>query len=672
MTRTLLIRATCLVTTMYLSTALAQDGPADNYAVLSANELVDVAAQLKDRGNLTGQVRDSIAKRAVILITENSQQFTDGATLAKLAKLGESAIPLLSNEERQALENALAAADSPSAHFDWVHFEVALMQESGASRAEINERVAEWIEDVGIEKLTVEKARWCLEQSLPQDASRNEFFVIWTGNIAAPVSGEYVFSVANANSNKSGPLGEVVRHSISVMIDGRQVVNATPESWDWQGERIQLEAGTSTSIEVAMSYYAITPTYGDSPHALLYWQGPGIDRSIMPPSAFASAGQEGGLQAVYRWFENGGLQESVRREPNIEFAWAGVRNVAPRRPELIVQLKNQLFELATNPTYLDQLVGPAEKRPAHKHVYFRNYFSTEYLTCAQRRAFLALLDQNPQLLEQADSTEILRLYQSLRFGDESRAVEMLGTWLQSTDAEPTFSADFFDSNRRFYRTIALYLKWRGGDLVEEFEEKFLVTPEDECCLPAAYSLSYCYLMSGAMEEWAEKLDDKLADESLSVKQRAGWLLARAQAAELESCDSDRFVECKGNLLRGRKWLDDATLIAEDPQVRLRAEKEVLTRTASTGSLKYTLTRIEELVGEYTQPTMQTQMTEWREQVMQLAQNREREKEQAAQLAKQSYRAELERRRTEAAAAGDTATAANYEAILGSVDVSPEQ
>jgi hypothetical protein len=680
-----MLKYSSLVCCAIISMSLVSSGfcqgevPAD-YSDLNAPELIAEADRLKSVGELNEERRVSLGKRAVDLLSNNEEGPHTNNQLARLAKLSEPAISSLTVEQQQLLESALssiefdandAELESIDPYYDWIHFQIASMKNSGASQQEIGERVAAWIEEVGLEQLSIEKTRWCLEQCLPQLGDRSDFSVAWEGVLVAPTSGEYTFSVFPGSSNKSGPLGECV-HSLSVKIGDQQAVNATPESWSWEGETIQLEAGESYPFEAQMTYSAAVPNYGDSPHAILSWKGPGFSRSVVPASAFRAAEQESGLQATYRWFENGGLQESIRSEANIEFAWAGTKNIAPRDSELVAKLKNRLFELATEPEYLASLIGPQDERPAHKHVYFRNYFCAEYLTCAQRRGFLSAINQQPELLRQADATEILRLYQSFRFGDELEAVKVLGNWLHlNGDVSPQFSDNFFDSNRRFYRTIALYLKWRGSDLQEKFEQDYLLTSEDECSLPVAYSLSYCYLMGGVMGEWIAKLDERLADQTLTAKQRIAWLLARAQAAELEMCSSDRFVECEGRLLAGQQWLDEARLIA-DPDDRLATEKELLTRLASSGSLDSTLSRINELLDRSDQPSQRQELTQWQTQVTQLTERRDTLREDAAAEADLAYRKDLEKQRDAAIASGDDATAASYSEILNSAEITPQQ
>ena len=546
--------------------------------------------------------------------------------------------------------------------YDTVHSQVAEMQAAGESHDATQAVVEQWLAGRDINQVRIEPARWCLEQCLPQKSDRNEFSVTWTGEITAPVTGQYVFSVCPINVNKSGP-GETVKHSMSFFVDGKQVVNATPDKWQWQGDPIQLQANQSVPLRVEMSYSSTDGTYGDSPHALLYWQGPGLARQIVPTDALNPPENNAhGLQADYRWTEAGRPQQAVLQDPNIEFAWATCRDVAPSNRATVDTLTNQLWEACTNPAYLaEQTQEPA---PKHGHVYFRNYTSNEFLSMARRREFVQLLLQSPELLKRADETQILRLYHVLRFGDSDAALDMLGTWMQQRpNVEPQIAADFFDANQRFYRTVALYLVFRAADIQgsQTLQDRYLSMGDGSCCLPAAYTLGYSNLMAGKIDEWIEQIESHLADPACVGDKRVNWLLARGHAEEIRGGPAERRYVPISRVSDGLPWIDEAALAAESDSTRVRIIRERVARLASMRKWDTTLVELNGLTRRGGDDAALADRL--RSNVSQLQTAIATQMENERWSAFKSHVDELQRRREAAAARGDSSALARYDQLI---------
>lgn len=551
--------------------------------------------------------------------------------------------------------------DPTTASFDQIHARIAQMQSAGDARQSTQELVEQWIQAIGIDKLTVEKARWCLEQSLPQKADRKEFTALWTGTLMPPRTGQYVFSVSPININKKGPPDEVVRHTIKVWVDGQQIIDASPQNWNWQGTPIQLQASQSVSLRVELIYYSSDGTYGDSPHALLFGEGPGIARHIVPTEVLSPPDGEGrGLRAEYRWMDAGQEYLVVQRDPNIEFAWATCRDVAPRNPELITALTERLWQLATEPAYLASQV--AEQPPAHAHPYFRNYTSLQFLSMSQRRQFIHLLLQDPRLLDRADQKQILRLYHSLRFADEKAALDVLGLWMQQhTDSTPEIAQDYFDANMRFYRNVALYLAFRApnSEHYQSLQDKYLETIDGRCCLPVAYSLAYYHFLMGKLDVWLKRIDEKLKDESIVGEKRVNWILARAQAQEIRYGGSYRFEIPRVDPLAGTNWLTEAHLVAENDATHVRVYREEIARLAAANSERRAQELLTALVGRIPAAELQDWQTKT-EAVLKAWGDRQKEDE---QVARDMYVDVLIQRKEEAAAQNDQEAVARYDMLL---------
>lgn len=561
----------------------AQEGTTE-YESHSGSELVLEVDRLRSLNQFSGTAKELAARRAVALLSDEAGSSLENDVIPKLAKISEPAIEDLSPEERKTLEAAIgnvefdpgeSEAGPLNPYYDWIHFQVTMMKESGAPSVQINERVAGWIEEVGVERLSVEMTRWCLEHVLPQMEQRNAFEVTWVGQITPPASGSYKFSTSPINVNKNLQGNEVVEHSISVQINGNEVLAAGPQNWDFEGDAVELDSSRAASIAVKVSYRSTDNRYGDSPHAMLYWEGPGITRTIVPSTVFQIPnGSENGLHATYSWTENSQPKEHTQTDSNLEFAWATCRNVAPHNSRLVDTLSDRLFEHCTDESYISSLLLPGNERPSHEHVYFRNYFGSEYLSCAQRGQFSTLLLENPDLILLANEIQLVRLYHSLRFGDTDKALDLVATWLQSkTLGEVQLGGNFFDANRRFYRTLALYLTVRTPGQAEHLQERYLELENGSCCVPVAYILGFAHLINNRIDEWVAFLDEKLSDEFLSGDTRATWLMARAQAAELRRSPGGREYQDEGQLLAGFDWLTEAQLVAEDISLQNRVVQE---------------------------------------------------------------------------------------------------
>ena len=74
-------------------------------------------------------------------------------------------------------------------------------------------------------------------------------------------------------------------------------------------------------------------------------------------------------------------------------------------------------------------------------------------------------------------------------------------------------------------------------------------------------------MQGNILPWIERLEARLADESLTGDRRVNWLLARAQAEEIRRGRPHEHYLTVERPLAGRAWIEEATLVAESEGVR---------------------------------------------------------------------------------------------------------
>jgi len=110
------------------------------------------------------------------------------------------------------------------------------------------------------------------------------FSVTWAGQVKPSQTGAYTFSISPINvSSEYPPLPS--RQWMTVSINGQQVINATPENWAYEAEAVQLSANELVPLEVTYRYECSEQNSGRPPSALLFWQGPGFERTIVPATA---------------------------------------------------------------------------------------------------------------------------------------------------------------------------------------------------------------------------------------------------------------------------------------------------------------------------------------------------------------------------------------------------
>jgi hypothetical protein len=244
-----------------------------------------------------------------------------------------------------------------------------------------------------------------------------------------------------------------------------------------------------------------------------------------------------------------------------------------------------------------------------------------------------MLAQNRKLLEHVSQQELLRVYRQFRFGAEDQAMDLLSTWMElNADIAPKIALDFFDENRQTFAELAFHLTQQLPDAYRELERN-LAMPDGRCSLPVAYVLAYAYPMSGNYRGWFEFLAEKLDDESLVGDPRVNWLLARAMAAESTHATLGQRSGGRLRLSSANDWLDEADLVAEDPNTRLRIWKERIARMVA----RHRWSDAEQELATQQAPP------EWRQQVAQLKKVAQRKAENERKLSAASFVAELERR-----------------------------
>jgi hypothetical protein len=492
------------------------------------------------------------------------------------------------------------------------------------------------------------------------------FLVSWTGSIRAPREGVYTFSVNPIDVNSVDRTASY-RQSMVVTIKGQTVIDASPEGWRHVGDPIELAAGEQAPLEVSYRYGVEgTPSYLlKAPSALLYWEGPGISKRIVPADVLrVPDGSKNGLLATYRRLIDGSYErigEAV--ESQVDHLWLEKHNFFTGHGDLQSTLADHFYARMSDPAYLARWEdGEGATPPEHCLIKRPSYAS--YLTAERRVEFLLLLAGREKSLRKLTPSAASAIYLRFRHGAEDAAIEFLGSWMQSNpDGNVMIAADWYAANRALYRNLAVQVSVQSSRHIEALFTEYLETSDGDCSLPAAYTLAYGRLMTGRMKEWLEYLDARLEDNELTGDRRVNWLLARAHAEQVRTGPPERHYYRPDVLWRGQEWIDEARLVAESEPIRYRAEIEKIGQHASAGRIKVASDQLEELAGTLIDASLITRAAKHEADLAQLTALRDERVARRPQRTREAYRRAIAEHLELAERRGDVATAEQLKPLL---------
>ena len=667
-----------------------------DYQALTPDELVAEADRLAEAsGEVPAEKAEALSARALVLLSA-----ADGAksvasdTWSRLVDLAKPRLKSLSRDQREELATKLLSVPDhvSGLTFEELRSQVALKKTIAGASTPTARLIENWLSDRDFNGLSLTELAWCLQHTLPNDTERKEFSATWSGLLTPPHSGTYDFSVSPINVNSTGRLS--VEHSITLSLGGKEILNTTPKpseaeqptlasrrsrrrrlqptpaEWHWQGEAIELEAGVPVPLQVVMKYRTSEINEAHSPSAMLFWEGPAVDHQPVPAQVLSGPTGNGELRAEYRWSTKAGEKVVVQDNPSIQFAWSTSARVAPANGPLTTRLTDELFELATDPAYLDDCAAGRSM-----HIYFENVSSTEYLSHSQRQQFLDLLLSRPDLLDRISQQQIVPLYRRLRFGIEEEALDLLGHWMQlRPDITPHISTNFFRENRRDYRDIGLLLVQFPSHR-QRLQDRYAIGEDGRCVLPAAYALSFAESSVNrrdsavrvspreidSQQGWGEFLTEILADNSLQGDLRANWLLARATHEEIKGSSARVDGSLRIPVWAGRSWIDEASLVAESPTVNHRLAKERIARWVAQREWK----RAEQEIRKSNGPSTWRAEVDHHRNLVEKQLAHERARSESALLS------EMERRLSLAQSSGNKTEANRYQQYLEAITRSQE-
>jgi hypothetical protein len=495
---------------------------------------------------------------------------------------------------------------------------------------------------------------------------KGSFTVRWEGQITAPQTGPYTFSISPVNtSHVSGDYS--LAQSMQVTLNGQEIIAATPDEWTVSSAPVQLTAREPVAIRVDFAVESIDlPKY--AAHAMLSWEGPGIATTIIPADRFTVVdGGENGLQATYSWKSDGNGVSVSRVDDNIDFAWTSSDVIVSGDTTIKEDLLAEAWEKQTSAEYLDTLLGADGKVRMHSWT-IDPYFSSQNLSSTQRQDFLKILLNRPELLDAYTSRRIVNLYRAYRMGATETALDVFGRWAvgnasgECDIAEDLENPGFDWENRKAYHTMAMSVTQELPTHAGRLQNEFLEMSDGSCCLPVAYTLGYSYLMQDTLDEWVNLLEAKLALNTLTGDKRVNWLIARAHADEIRLGTRDPYALVVDRPMDGRGLLDLAMLTAEDPDVKLRITKEIAARFSATTQFDKSREVLDEAAGSVS-AARAIDVAAWRVSIDKLEAEHVAAEAASAANVKQSYVDALQRRRDKAAADGNTKAVSRYDAMI---------
>jgi hypothetical protein len=557
----------------------AQDGN-DQLAQLDglrAMEFVRIAREIiATNPDLTTEV----AKRAATLLRQPTTLRDDSyeavAGLLELAKYE------MSDLEFQTAKGQIA--DRLRAAQDVVELRqgIPVLGDLRATSAETAAVVVEWLREKDLSGITDADLLWLMQTIVGKELGRNlNASVTWTGRLVPPVSGEFVFS-ANSFDMRVNTGFTQINHQMVVRIDGREVLSArqADNTWRPRSAPVPLEADIAVPIDVVFQYER-KGDYGDfrnPPTALLYWESAGRPREIIPSSALAQSDGGAGLMASYVLDIDGQSMTSTVPGDIVDHVWLSAGELNHQYRDEYQRLGQSLWDRLTAGTRLAEITNAA-----HADEYASSVAAAAgAVTSSDRSKLLAALLSTGDGLRHFSVLSMQRIQCAIGSSVPDEFVHLLGKWGQvQKDYAPTIVGYFRDANRDGFRALA---DDAIADTYRDVIATYLRTNNGECCLPIAYILSYVHLHRGRLPNWIDVLREQLADPSLSSQARLNWLFARAQAQELYfSGQHQPHFRGDENALAGREWLEEADLIAETEDDRLRAQGELAIRLILTAS-----------------------------------------------------------------------------------------
>jgi len=486
--------------------------------------------------------------------------------------------------------------------------------------------------------------------------------------LQAPVSGAYTFSIPDLRvSGQAYNVHEVydLKHSVSLKIDGQQVLSSTADGFQRESIPVQLTAGHPVSIEMVTIFE--TPRMpGYVAQGILYWTGPGLDQTVVAPSYFTN------LRLTYRWQQDGENQEVTQSVASIDEGWPDGVSFGLDQ-EYQSAIAEVIWSRLMAPDYLAQFERKKERHPFLMH----SEDGVEIMSTERCSQLVGELISRPEMVRWQYPKEALDVYRSFRLMDPEGALDLFGLWAtQNADLDCQMPMEYISRMRHFHkfyhfdyyyqrawRTMAQCVSLHTPSHAVRLEEEYLELEEGGCSLPVASVLSYVYMGQGRYDEWVAKLTAKIGDEGLTGDQKVNWYLAAAQAHENRlGPHGDMYAIINPRPMDGIGYLDSALLIAEDVNNRLRILRAKAARFAALGDFESARGALEQARG-MAPPERVWEVAQWERCVERFESHQQSLYDQQAEESAEAYLTMLRRRLESAAQHGDQDAVLRYNELI---------
>jgi hypothetical protein len=495
--------------------------------------------------------------------------------------------------------------------------------------------------------------------------------VTWTGSVQVPSSGTYTFSVPDLRiSAQVFNIHEdyELDHSVSLKIDGVEILSSSSEAFEHKSQPVQLDAGNDIPIEM-VSIFQSSRMPKRVAQGILYWTGPGLNTVVVAPENFSD------LRQTFRWQDAGVDREVIQSVPNIDNAW-------PDRVSLGMDSESTAHanEMIWSRLMLPEFLALHEQRGRCHPFLAHSEDAVELLSVGRSREFLGEVISRPNMIQWLYPKEAVDVYRSFRLKDPELALEAFGLWATlNSDLDCQLPMQYISRMRHFreffgfdyyyqraWRTMAQCVSVHSPSHAERLEEEFLELEDGSCCLPVAQILTYVYMGQDRHSEWVARLAERTGDESLTGDQRVNWYLASAQAHELRlgpHCDVFAIVNPRPMDALG--ILDSALLVADDRENRMRVLRAKAARYASLGDFASARGAIDEARG-LASPERAWEVDDWQHTLDRFEAHQNQLDERQSEDTAEAYLTTLRRRMDAAASRGDTDAAQRYGDLIRSL------
>lgn len=529
------------------------------------------------------------------------------------------------------------------------------------------EIVARWAKAHAPAELEPEAVEWALMQMLPEylgDYPPEKIEAIWEAQLTPPANGEYTLSISPQNLTNTREEGtdQYFRLWTKVEVDGKTVLDSGPGKRMETGQPIQLQQDAPVSLRYTLRYeslgYSPLPAAGQ-----LYWSGPGMTKQIVAPDHFRTPDNpQPGVSLQVTHVDKFGTHSCAMTVNAIDQI-LGKHAIVEYEQVLNDYIESRVNHLLSD-SYLRQRETHADGSQLEPHplLAIPDYRGVMSKCSSELRQLVArTLAAEPKHVAAVDVWNMVYFYDTVRFGAEQAAVDLLATWLNAHAnrySEMTTSRnEYFEANIKPFRHLLIPMVIEHPASADWLENNHLVLEDGTCSIPTATVLTYINVVNLRLPLWIAKLDHRLEDEALTGEKRVNWLIARALAEELRYSPPN-FVQFAGyiKLDAGLPWFNQAIEAAESQATKDRVVREIAARFAALGRLNFAAEAISEQPGLEDLKSAIAQYTKPMDGKVNTAEP------------SRTLLAELQQRQMRADERGDQRAAANYAAYIRKLEL----